>query len=81
MIAALLLSLPLLFGTPALADEVEDPYLWLEDVTGEGALDRGWVRWRRQQRPARVRSAMGCAFLWRELAGAVEDELPEEEAE
>ncbi len=42
MIRALLLSLPLLFASPALADDLEDPHLWLEDVTGEEALD--WVR-------------------------------------
>ncbi|MDP6934735.1 MAG: S9 family peptidase, partial [Myxococcota bacterium] len=41
-----LLLLPLLLGPAALAAESEDPHLWLEDVTGEEALD--WVRERNE---------------------------------
>jgi len=63
-------------GAPAAAPQVEDPYLWLEDVGGDTALD--WVRARNAESKAAIETDAGFAALENDLLAILDsdDKIP-----
>jgi len=59
-------------GAPAAAPQAEDPYLWLEDVGADTALD--WVRGRNAQAKAAIESDGGFAALENDLLAILDSD-------
>src|SRR5690606_9088674 len=62
----------LLAQTPTMTDTQDDPYLWLEDVEGEKALD--WVRARNAESEAAIASAPGFTQLRSDLRAILDSD-------